>query len=106
MATLLYRLGRLAYRRWPLFLVAWLVVVAMLTLGTLRLPLAFTALFALVALCLVALLIGTLNASTGWVKLGGYIAFAFAAIGVYLFVGVAGEATGARPMPLGRPVVH
>ena len=25
MATLLYRLGRLAYRRWPLFLVAWLV---------------------------------------------------------------------------------
>ncbi len=28
MATLLYRLGRLAYRRWPLFLVAWLVVLA------------------------------------------------------------------------------
>ena len=32
MATLLYRLGKTAYRRWPLFLAAWLV--AMLAVGT------------------------------------------------------------------------
>lgn len=88
------------------FLVAWIVVIGLLTLGTLRLPLAFTALFGLVTLCLVALLIGTVNASTGWVKLGGYLALAFALIGAYLFVGAAGESTGGRPMPLGRPLLH
>jgi RND superfamily putative drug exporter len=32
MATLLHRLGKLAYRRWPLFLAAW--IVAMLAVGT------------------------------------------------------------------------
>ncbi len=32
MATLLYRLGKTAYRRWPRFLAAWLI--AMLTVGT------------------------------------------------------------------------
>lgn len=93
-------------RSQALFLVTWLVVVVMLTLATLRLPLAFTLLFVLVDLCLVALLISTLDASTAWAKFGGYLAFAFAAIGVYLFVGIAGEATGGAPMPLGRPVVH
>src|ERR1700693_2086265 len=40
-----------------LFLVTWLVVVVMLTLATLRLPSAFTALFALVALALLMLLL-------------------------------------------------
>ena len=32
MATLLYRLGKTAYRRWPLFLAGWLV--AMVGVGT------------------------------------------------------------------------
>lgn len=93
-------------RSQALFLVTWLVVVAMLTLATLRLPLAFTLLFLLVDLTLIALIIGTLDASLAWVKFGGYLAFAFAAIGVYLFVGIASEATGGNPMPLGRPVLH
>lgn len=93
-------------RSQALFLVTWLVVVVLLTLGTLRLPLAFTLLFVLVDLCLVALLISTLDASVAWGKFGGYLAFAFAAIGAYLFVGVAAEATGGKAMPLGRPVVH
>lgn len=92
-------------RSQALFLITWLVVILMLTLATLRLPLAFTLLFALVDLCLVALLISTLDASVAWGKLGGYLAFAFAAVGVYLFVGIAGEATGGRSMALGKPVV-
>src|SRR3954470_20156327 len=32
MATLFYRLGKTAYRRWPIFIAAWLV--AMLAVGT------------------------------------------------------------------------
>jgi succinate-acetate transporter protein len=89
-----------------LFLIVWLVIIGMLTVGTLRLPSAFTLLFVLVDLCLVAVLISTLNASTSWAKTGGVLAFGFGAVGVYLFLGVASVATGGRPVPLGRPVLH
>ena len=46
-----------------LFLVAWLVVILMLTLATLRLPVAFTAVFALVSLALLLLLLAFAKAS-------------------------------------------
>jgi uncharacterized protein len=39
-------------------------------------------------------------------KAGGYAALAFAALGVYLFASTASVATGGRPLPLGRPLVH
>ncbi|MCW2529155.1 MAG: hypothetical protein JWM76_4015 [Pseudonocardiales bacterium] len=88
-----------------LFLITWLVVIGMLTLATLRLPSAFTLLFFLVDLALAAVLIGTLNASTNWLKVGGVIVFAFAAVGVYLFSAVASRVTGGAGYPLGRPIV-
>ena len=70
-----------------LFLVAWLVVVLMLTLTTLRLPAAFTVLFALVSLALLLLLLAFAEASplgvpsTGLLKTGGYVVLVFAALG-------------------------
>jgi succinate-acetate transporter protein len=88
-----------------LFLISWLVIVGMLTLGTLRLPLAFSALFLLIDLALVAVLIGTLNGSTAWLKLGGVLVLVFAAVGVYLYLGVAAAATGGKAFPLGNPVL-
>jgi uncharacterized protein len=87
-----------------LFLITWLVIIVMLTLGTLRLPLAFTVLFGLIDLCLVVVLIATLNGSTGLLKLGGVIAFAFAAVGVYLYLGIAAQVTGGTGVPFGRPL--
>ncbi len=89
-----------------LFLTAWLIVVVMLTLATLRLPLAFTAVFALIDLALLLLLIATANASTGLTKTGGYIVLLFAAVGVYLFFGSLSVATGGKALPLGKPVLH
>jgi uncharacterized protein len=89
-----------------LFLTAWLVVIVMLTLATLRLPLAFTLIFVLVDLALLLLLLGTANASTGLVKTGGYVVLVFAAIGVYLFFNTASLATGGKALPLGRPILH
>jgi len=89
-----------------LFLIAWLVIIVMLTLGTLRLPLAFTALFVLIDVALLLLLINTFNASSGLTKTAGYVALVFAAIGVYLFFGSASVATGGNPLPLGRPVLR
>jgi uncharacterized protein len=84
--------------------VAWLVVMVMLTLATLRLPLAFTAVFALVDLALLLVFLGTNEASTSLLKAGGYVALVFAAIGVYLYFNTASLATGGRALPLGNPV--
>src|SRR5665647_2345598 len=93
-----------AVRAQGLFLIAWLVIVPMLTAAMLRLPLAFTVLFALIDLALIAVLVGTLTASTGWLKLGGVLVFAFAAVGVYLYLGITSLVTGGTGLPLGEPV--
>jgi uncharacterized protein len=95
-----------------LFLVSWLVVILMLTLATLRLPLAFTALFGLVCLALLLLLLAFAEASplgvpsTGLLKAGGWVVLVFAALGVYLFAGAASVGTGGKALPLGKPLQH
>ncbi len=89
-----------------LFLIAWLVVMVVLTLATLRLPLAFTVLLTLVDAAVLLVLLGTVQASTSLLKTGGYVALAFAAVGAYIFVGAAAHATGGKELPLGTPVLH
>jgi uncharacterized protein len=95
-----------------LFLVAWLVVILMLTLATLRLPLAFSVLFGLVSLALLLLLLAFAEASplgvpsTGLLKTGGYVVLIFAALGVYLFAGAASVGTGGKALPLGKPLMR
>jgi hypothetical protein len=88
-----------------LFLVAWLVVIVMLTLTTLRLPSAYTLLFALVDVALLLVFLGVNEGSTGLSKAGGYVVLVFAALGVYLFASTAAVATGGRPLPLGKPTL-
>jgi uncharacterized protein len=95
-----------------LFLLTWLIVIVMLTLATLRLPLAFTAVFALIDVALLLLYIAFAQASpaglpsNGLMTTAGVVVLAFAAIGVYLFFGSASVATGGKPLPLGKPVLH
>ena len=89
-----------------LFLTGWLAVMVLLTLATLRLPLAFTALFTLVDVAVLLVLLGTVQASTGLLKAGGYVALVFAAIGAYIWVGSFFNATGGKEFPLGTPVLH
>jgi uncharacterized protein len=95
-----------------LFLVTWLVIIVMLTLATLRLPSAFTAVFALVDLALLLLLLAFADASaagvpsSGLLKTGGYVVLVFAALGVYLFTNAASVGTGGKPLPLGPPLLH
>ncbi len=88
-----------------LFLITWLVMIVLLTLATLRLPLAFTVLFVLIDATLVVVLAATINASSNLNKLGGWLALAFAAVGAYIFLNIAAQATGGRGVPLGRPIV-
>src|ERR1700693_451111 len=69
-----------------LFLIAWLVAIVMLTLATLRLPSAFTALFTLVDVALLLLLLAWVGdsaagvPSSGLIKTAGYVVLVFAAL--------------------------
>jgi succinate-acetate transporter protein len=95
-----------------LFLLTWLIIMVMLTLSTLRLPSAFTAVFALVDLALLMLLLGFEEASaaglpsSGFIKAGGYAVLVFAAVGVYLFYSAASTGTGGKSLPLGPALIH
>ena len=89
-----------------LFLTVWIVIISMLTLATLRLALAFTAVLFLVDVALIFVLVGVANSSTNWLKAGGAVAFLFATIGIYIFFGTASVATGGKALPLGRPVLR
>jgi len=88
-----------------LYLITWLVIIVMLTLATLRLPSAFTAVFALIDLALLLLLLGTINASSGLLKTAGWVVLVFAAVGVYLFFNSLSLATGGKALPLGPPIL-
>lgn len=87
------------------FLLSWLVVIGLLTVATLRLPVAFTLLFALVDLALLLLLIGTAQANTTLVHAGGWSVFGFVAVGAYLYVGSMLAELGGKALPLGAPIV-
>ena len=95
-----------------LFLLTWLIVIVMLTLSTLRLPSAFTAVFVLVDLALLLLLLGWEQTSAagvpsaGLIKAGGYVVLLFAAVGVYLFFSASQAGTGGKALPLGPPLIH
>jgi hypothetical protein len=78
----------------------------MLTLATLRLPLAYTVVFVLVDVALLLVFLSVNGGSAGLGKAAGYVALVFAAVGVYLFFSTASVATGGRPLPLGRPALH
>jgi succinate-acetate transporter protein len=84
-----------------LFLISWTIVMAALTLATLRLPASYTAVVALVVLALILRTVGVLDTNSTFDKLAGYVAFIFAALGVYLFLHSADTATGGRGFPLG-----
>ena len=89
-----------------LFLISWLVIVVVLTLATLRLPAAFTALFTLVDVTLFLVLLATIQSSASLTKAAGYVVLGFSAIGVYLFFSAVSQATGGKALPLGRPVLR
>lgn len=89
-----------------LFLLTWLILIGLLTLASLRLPLAFTALFLIIEVALLLVFLGTSQTSTSLLHAGGWCVFAFSVAGAYLFVDAMNSATGGKPLPLGRPVLH
>lgn len=89
-----------------LFLITWAIVMFALTVGTLRLPLAYTLVLGLVVVALVLLIFGTTEASETLNKMAGYVVLAFGALGIYLFLSTASIALGGSGYPLGSPVLR
>jgi succinate-acetate transporter protein len=87
------------------FLIAWLVVMGLLTLATLRLPIVYPVLMVLVDLALVLLLIATVQASVSMTKTAGWVVLAFAAVGGYLWLSSLSVAAGGRALPMGPVLV-
>jgi hypothetical protein len=87
------------------FLLAWAVTMALLTLSTLRLPMAYTIDVALVDAALWILFIANSGDDpSGLTKLAGGVVFAFAAIGAYIWLSAADQSLGGPGYPLGSPL--
>jgi uncharacterized protein len=89
-----------------IFQVSWLTVFVLLTLFTLRMPLVFTVLFAVVDVAVLLVTVGVFTGSATWTEAGGWATLGFTAVGVYLFLHGLSTATGGGAMPLGRPVLR
>ncbi len=89
-----------------IFVISWIVVVALLMLAALRLPVAFLALFTVAEAALVLDLVGIINTSANLTKAAGWVIMAFAALAVYLFASTASKAAGGKEFPLGKPLLH
>lgn len=87
------------------YLIAFIVAFGVLTVGTLRLPMAFTAIFGLVVAALAFVLAGVSQASDTSLNIAGYIVFAFTAIVVYVLAGGLSLATGGPAFNLGKPIL-
>lgn len=114
LGTVLYGLGHAWYgasatvpATLASFTLAWLIVIVVLTLATLRLPLAFTAVFGLIdlALLLVFLYANGGGTNTALLTSAGYVSFLYSLLGIYLFFDAMGAATGGKPLPVGKPLV-
>ncbi len=89
-----------------MFVIAWIVIITMLVLATLRLPVIFPALFAIVDVALLLNLLGIIQASPNLDKAAGWVTLGFTAIAVYLFLSSAFRATGGKEFPLGKPLLR
>jgi len=89
-----------------MFVIAWIAIITMLVLATLRLPVIFPALFAIVDVALLLNLLGIIQSSATLTKASGWVTLGFTAVAVYLFLSSAFHATGGKEFPLGKPLLR
>lgn len=87
------------------WLICWLITIALLTVTTLRLPSSFTLLLSLVVVALALLLAATLTGSTMLTYAGGVVVFLFIALAAYLYADIMSKETGGPGLPLGKPLL-
>lgn len=87
-----------------LFQISWLAAFLLLAAASVRLPAAFTVLFASFAVTLVLLLIDTLGPSSTAGKIAGILTLLIGVAASYVFLAIASRASGGREYPIGRPI--
>ena len=88
------------------YLLSFLCVFTLLTLATLRLPLAFTVGFVLVDLTFLLAFIAVVNGNRDWFTWAGVTTFAFCGVFAYVLFDGFGQDLGGKAMPLGKPVIR
>jgi uncharacterized protein len=87
------------------FLLAWAITFAILTLATMRLPLAYTVDVGLVDAAVWILFIANSGSDpSGLTKVAGVVVFTFAALGAYIWLSTADQSLGGPGYPLGKPL--
>lgn len=87
------------------YLLSFLIVFVLVTLATLRLPLAFTAGFVFVDATLALAWLGVSTGNAGLFPFAGITTFIFVAIYAYILVDGLGQDLGGRAMPMGSALV-
>lgn len=86
------------------YLLSFTLTFIILTLATLRLPLAFTAAFVFVDITFVLAYIGVTAGAAGLFPIAGITTFIFCIIFAYILFDAFGQSTGGRPMAMGSPL--
>lgn len=87
------------------YLLSFTLVFILLTLATLRLPLAFTAGFVFVDITFVLAYLGVTAGNAGLFPIAGITTFVFCAIFAYILFDAFGQTLGGRAMAMGNPLV-
>jgi succinate-acetate transporter protein len=88
------------------YLLSFLLVFVLLTVATLRLPLAFTVGFVLVDLTFLLAFLAVANTRAGLFDWAGVTTFGFCAVFAYVLYDGFGQDLGAPAMPLGNAVLR
>jgi succinate-acetate transporter protein len=88
------------------YLLSFTLVFVLLTLATLRLPLAFTAGFVFVSATFLLAFLGVSTGNAGLFPIAGITTFVFCAIFAYILVDGIQQELGGRAMPLGNALVR
>jgi len=89
-----------------LFQISWLAVFVFLAIASVRLPAAFTALFAFFIAALALLLISTLGPSVTAGKAAGVVVLLIGLAAGYVFLAVASASSGGDEYPIGNPIAR
>ena len=87
------------------YLLSFFCVFTLLTLATLRLPLAFTVGFVLVDVTFLLAFIAVVNGNRDWFTWAGVTTFAFCAVFAYVLFDGLGQDLGGKAMPMGKPLI-
>lgn len=88
------------------WLICWLVTLVALTFMTFRLPLAFTALFAMVDIALALLLVAQLYGGVAYTRAAGAVIVLIILLAIYVWADAMSTETGGRNLPMGNPLLQ